>query len=105
MFRDGVTIVEAGNPRITKDFSLNKMSCIFKMDAVNVVFNTEKDNMRPMQNQADAKYMNPNCGKIRTPQWKETKQESGTAGPSNMLGSCLVSFHFLWVILSTSTVL
>ena len=34
---------------------------------------------------------------------KETKQEPGTAGPSNMLGYCLVSFHFLWAILSTST--
>ena len=31
--------------------------------------------------------------------WKETKQHPGTAGPGNMLGSCLVSFHFLWAIL------
>ena len=37
--------------------------------------------------------------------WKETKQEPGTAGPGIMLGYCLVSFHFLWAILSTSTVL
>ena len=36
--------------------------------------------------------------------WKETNQEPGTAGPGNMLGSCLVSFHFLWAILSTRTV-
>ena len=36
--------------------------------------------------------------------WKETKQHPATAGPGNMLGSCLVSFHFLWAILSTSTV-
>ena len=36
--------------------------------------------------------------------WKETNQEPGTAGPGNMLGSCLVSFHFLWAILSTGTV-
>ena len=35
---------------------------------------------------------------------KETKQEPGTAGPGNILGCCLVAFHFLWVILSTSTV-
>ena len=35
---------------------------------------------------------------------KETKQHPGTAGPDNMLGSCLVSFHFLLAILSTSTV-
>ena len=35
---------------------------------------------------------------------KETKQEPGKAGPGNMLGSCLVSFHFLSAILSTSTV-
>ena len=36
--------------------------------------------------------------------WKGTKQEPGTAGPGNMLGCCLVSFHFLSAILSTSTV-
>ena len=36
--------------------------------------------------------------------WKETKLQPGTAGPGNMLGCCLVSFHFLWAILSTSTV-
>ena len=36
--------------------------------------------------------------------WKETKQEPGTAGTGNMLGCCLISFHFLLVILSTSTV-
>ena len=32
------------------------------------------------------------------------EQQTGTAGPGNMLGCCLVSFHFLWAILSTSTV-
>jgi len=42
MFRVGVTIVEAGESRITKDFSLDKMSCIFKMDAANVVINTRR---------------------------------------------------------------
>ena len=36
--------------------------------------------------------------------WKETKQEPGTAEPGNMLGCCLNYFHFLWAILSTSTV-
>ena len=36
--------------------------------------------------------------------WKETKQEPGTAGPGKMLGCCLISFHFLWAILSTSSV-
>ena len=36
--------------------------------------------------------------------WKETKQQPGIARPGNMLGCCLVSFHFLWAILSTSTV-
>ena len=30
--------------------------------------------------------------------WKETKQPPGTAGPGNMLGWCLVSFHFLRAI-------
>ena len=37
--------------------------------------------------------------------WIETKQHSGTAGPGNMLGCCLITFYFLWVILSTSTVI
>ena len=36
--------------------------------------------------------------------WKDTKQQPGTAGPGNMLGCCLISFHFMWAILSTSTV-
>ena len=36
--------------------------------------------------------------------WKETKQQPGTAGPGNMLGCCLTSFHFLLAILSASTV-
>ena len=36
--------------------------------------------------------------------WKETKQPPGTAEPGNMLGCCINSFHFLWAILSTSTV-
>ena len=40
---------------------------------------------------------------------RETKQQPGTAAPGTaapdkMLGWCLVSFHFLWAILSTSTV-
>ena len=37
--------------------------------------------------------------------WKETKQHPCKAGPDNMLGSCLVSFHFLLAILSTVPVL
>ena len=36
--------------------------------------------------------------------WKETKQHPGTSGPDNMLGCCLVSFHFLWAILGRSIV-
>ena len=36
--------------------------------------------------------------------WKETERQPGTAGPGNRLGCCLISFHFLWAILSTSTV-
>ena len=28
--------------------------------------------------------------------WKEAKQLPGTAGPGNMLGCCLIFFHFLW---------
>ena len=35
---------------------------------------------------------------------KETKQQPGTAGPGNMIGCCLVPFHFLCAILSTITV-
>ena len=30
--------------------------------------------------------------------WKETKLQPGTAGPGNMLGCCLLYFHFLWAI-------
>ena len=30
--------------------------------------------------------------------WKENKQQPGTAGPGNMPGCCLVSYHFLWAI-------
>ena len=37
--------------------------------------------------------------------WKETKQLTGTAGPGNMLGCCLIYIHFLWGKLSTRTVL
>ena len=35
---------------------------------------------------------------------EKTKQQPGTAEPGNMLVCCLNSFHFLWAILSTSTV-
>ena len=37
--------------------------------------------------------------------WKETKQQPGTAGPGNMLGCCLVSFHFLSAILCPQAVI
>ena len=30
--------------------------------------------------------------------WKECKQQPSTAGPGNMLGCCLIYFHFLWAI-------
>ena len=30
--------------------------------------------------------------------WKEIKQQPGTAGPGNILGCCLVSFHLLFDI-------
>ena len=30
--------------------------------------------------------------------WKECKQQPGTAGSGNMLGCCLIYFHFLWAI-------
>ena len=36
--------------------------------------------------------------------WKDTKQEPGTAGPGNMLGCCLLYFHFLWAILCPQAV-
>ena len=36
------------------------------------------------------------CGhRIAHRKWKETKQVPDTAGPGNMLGCCLISFHFL----------
>ena len=36
--------------------------------------------------------------------WKETKLQPGTAGPGNMLGCCLFSFHILWAILCPQAV-
>ena len=36
--------------------------------------------------------------------WKEIQQQPGTGGPGNMLGCCLISFHFRWGKLSTRTV-
>ena len=36
--------------------------------------------------------------------WREIQQQPGTAGPGNMLGCCLIFFHFLWGKLSTRTV-
>ena len=33
--------------------------------------------------------------------WKEIKQQPGTVGPGNMLGCCLIYFHFRWGKLST----
>ena len=36
--------------------------------------------------------------------WREIQQQPGTAGPGNMLGCCLIYFHFLWGKLSTRTV-
>ena len=36
--------------------------------------------------------------------WREIQQQPGTAGPGNMLGYCLIFFHFLWGKLSTHTV-
>ena len=37
--------------------------------------------------------------------WKETKQQPSMLPGPAVPGSCLVSFHILWAILSTSTVL
>jgi len=36
--------------------------------------------------------------------WKEFKQQPSMLPGSAVPGSCLVSFHILWAILSTSTV-
>ena len=36
--------------------------------------------------------------------WKETKQQPSMLPGPAVPGSCLVSFHILWDILSTSTV-
>ena len=45
------------------------------------------------------------CGhRIAYRKWKEIKLQPGTGGPGNMLGSCLVSFHFLWAILCPQAV-
>ena len=36
--------------------------------------------------------------------WNEIKQQPGTAGPGNLLGCCLIYFHFRWGKLFTLTV-
>ena len=36
--------------------------------------------------------------------WKETKQQPSMLLGAAVPGCCLVSFHILWVILSTSTI-
>ena len=36
--------------------------------------------------------------------WKEVKLQPGTAGPGNMPGCSLVSFHFRWAILCPQAV-
>ena len=36
--------------------------------------------------------------------WREIKQQPGTAGPGNILGCCLIYFHFRWGKLSMLTV-
>ena len=36
--------------------------------------------------------------------WIETEQQPGTAEPGNMLGCCIIYFHFRWGKLSTRTV-
>ena len=43
-------------------------------------------------------------GWIAHRKWIETKQLPDTAGPGNMLGCCLTSFHFLWAILRPQAV-
>ena len=49
--------------------------------------------------------MSTACGhRIAHRKWKESKLQPGTAGPGNMLGCCLVSFHFLWAILCPQAV-
>ena len=45
------------------------------------------------------------CGhRMAHRKWKETKLQPGTAVPGNMLGCCLVYFHFLWAILCPQAV-
>ena len=45
------------------------------------------------------------CGqRMAHRKWKEIKQQPGTAGPDNMLGCCLISFHFLLAILCPQAV-
>ena len=46
------------------------------------------------------------CGhRMAHRKWKEMKQQPCTAEPGNMLGSCLLSFHFLLAILRPQAVL
>ena len=46
------------------------------------------------------------CGhRMAHRKWKDTKLQPGTAGPGNMIGCCLFSFHILWAILCPQAVL
>ena len=45
------------------------------------------------------------CGhRMAHRKWRDIKLQPGTAGPGNMLGSCLVSFHILWANLCPQAV-
>ena len=49
-------------------------------------------------NRGKCKLSTGRMGWMAQRKWKEIKQEPGTAGPGNMLGCSLLSFHFLWAI-------
>ena len=54
----------------------------------------ERGNTHPCRFYHLAEFCTGRMGLMAHRKLKETKQQPGTAGPANMLGCCLVSFHF-----------
>ena len=58
-----------------------------------------------VQPEVDVPHITVRVDSLPHRKWREIQQQPGTAGPGNMLGCCLIYFHFLWGKLSTRTVL
>ena len=64
-----------------------------KKHAAQQLHNTKQNHMQGRQ---ISKICTVRVDSLPHRKWKETKQQPDTAEPGNMLGCCLISFHFLW---------